>query len=48
MDKLQPSDRKIQTKISNPKEWDSWPKLDPNKKWDRDQLWGGPDESEWY
>src|SRR6266498_3057357 len=31
-----------------PKEWDSWPKLDPNKEWDRDQLWGGPDESEWY
>ena len=31
-----------------PKEFDSWPKLDPNKEWDRDQLWGGPDESEWY
>ncbi len=31
-----------------PKEFDSWPKLDPNKKWDCNQLWGGPDESEWY
>src|SRR6266542_2682984 len=30
------------------KEFDTWPKLDPNKEWDRDQLWGGPDESEWY
>ena len=31
-----------------PKEFDNWPKLDPNKEWDRDQLWDGPDESEWY
>src|SRR6266542_1592140 len=31
-----------------PKEFDSWPKLDLNKEWDRDQLWGGPEESEWY
>src|SRR6266545_730379 len=29
-----------------PKEFDSWPKLDPNKEWDRDQLWDGPEESE--
>ena len=31
-----------------PKEWDSWPKLDPKRKWNADQTWGGPDESEWY
>src|SRR6266542_2613525 len=31
-----------------PKEWDSWPKLDPKGKWNADQTWGGPDESEWY
>src|SRR6266542_3355232 len=30
------------------KEWDSWPKLDPKGKWNADQTWGGPDESEWY
>ena len=31
-----------------PKEWDSWPKLDPNKKWNPDQTWGRPNDSEWY
>ena len=29
-----------------PKEWDSWPKLDPKGKWNADQTWDGPDESE--
>ena len=28
------------------KEFDSWPKLDPNKKWKPDQTWDRPDESE--
>ncbi len=37
---------KLKQKFPIPKEWDSWPKLDPNKKWDHDQLWGRPDESE--
>ena len=31
-----------------PKEWDSWLKLDPKGKWNADQTWDGPDESEWY
>ena len=31
-----------------PKEWDSWPKLDPKGKWNAEQTWGRPDESEWY
>ena len=30
------------------KEWDSWPKLDLNGKWNSDQTWGRPNESEWY
>ena len=31
-----------------PKEFDSWPKLDPKGKWNTDLAWGGPDDSEWY
>src|SRR6266498_2197121 len=30
-----------------PKEWDSWPKLDPKRKWNADQTWGRPNKSEW-
>ena len=30
------------------KEFDSWSKLDPKGKWNPDQIWGGPDKSEWY
>src|SRR6266540_6546620 len=30
------------------KEWDSWPKLDPKGKWNANQTWGEPDDSEWY
>src|SRR6266540_2423550 len=37
---------KLKQKSLIPKEFDTWPKLDPNKEWDRDQLWDGPDESE--
>jgi len=37
---------KLKQKSTIPKEWDNWPKLDPNEKWDPDQIWGGPDESE--
>src|SRR6266511_960595 len=39
---------KLKQKSPIPKEWDSWPKLDPKGKWNADQTWGGPDESEWY
>src|SRR6266542_4330383 len=31
-----------------PKEFDSWPKLDPKGKWNVDQTWDRPDKSEWY
>ena len=37
---------KLKQKSLIPKEWDSWPKLDPKGKWNPDQTWGGPDESE--
>ena len=39
---------KPKQKLPIPKEWDSWPKLDPKGKWNADQTWGGPDESECY
>ena len=29
-----------------PKEFDSWPKLNPKRKWNPDQTWGEPDDSE--
>src|SRR6266545_1806830 len=37
---------KPKQKSTIPKEFDSWPKLDPKGKWNADQTWGGPDESE--
>ncbi len=37
---------KLKQKPSIPKEFDSWPKLDPKGKWDPNQTWGGPDDSE--
>jgi len=34
------------SKTLRPKEFDSWPKLDPKGKWNADLAWGGPDDSE--
>ena len=38
---------KLKAKSLIPKEFDSWPKFDPKGKWNADQIWGEPDESEW-
>ncbi len=39
---------KSKSKSLMPKEFDSWPKLDPKGKWNADLTWGEPDDSEWY
>ena len=39
---------KPKSKSSLPKEFDSWPKLNPKGKWNADLTWGEPDDSEWY
>ncbi len=31
-----------------PKEFDSWPKLNLKGKWNADQTWDRPNDSEWY
>ena len=37
---------KPKSKSARPKEFDSWPKLDPKGKWNIDLAWGGSDNSE--